>query len=55
MVHSHPSGDAEPSDCDIDVTDKVKKGCSTIGIILADHVIIEESVAYWSFKEHNYI
>ncbi len=49
MVHNHPSGDATPSQADIDMTYQVKDACATVNIKVHDHIVIsKENVA--SFK-----
>ena len=40
LVHNHPSGDVEPSEEDLVVTEKIKEAGQTIGITLLDHIII---------------
>lgn len=40
LVHNHPSGDTEPSQDDINVTNKVKDACQIVGIRVLDHIII---------------
>jgi DNA repair protein RadC len=39
-VHNHPSGDATPSLCDLEITDRLKRAGEIIGIKLLDHIII---------------
>ena len=39
VVHNHPSGDPEPSPCDIDVTDRLFQTGRLVGVPLLDHVI----------------
>lgn len=51
MVHNHPSGNPQPSEEDIRVTQRVKEGFEAIGIALNDHIIIGDNV-YYSFREH---
>ncbi|SEC66776.1 RadC-like JAB domain-containing protein [Tenacibaculum sp. MAR_2009_124] len=46
LVHNHPSGKLVPSQADIDVTNKIKKGCDAIGIRLLDHIIITREKHY---------
>jgi DNA repair protein RadC len=43
MVHNHPSGDAEPSKTDIDMTKEVRAACEKLSIILHDHIIVSKS------------
>ena len=49
MVHNHPSGDAEPSRADIDMTKEVRDACEKLDITLHDHVIVTKG-SFSSFK-----
>lgn len=40
LVHNHPGGDPTPSKQDIEFTEEVEKAAKTLGIKLADHIII---------------
>ena len=40
LVHCHPSGEIQPSNEDIDVTQRVKKAGQILDIPLLDHIII---------------
>lgn len=40
LVHNHPSGNAEPSRADIQITQKIAEAGRLLGIIVHDHVII---------------
>lgn len=40
VAHNHPSGMAEPSNADIDITQRLKKALALIDIRLLDHFII---------------
>lgn len=40
VAHNHPSGELEPSTADIEVTNRIKKAGSLIGIALLDHIIV---------------
>jgi DNA repair protein RadC len=42
FVHNHPSGCAEPSREDMEITTRLKQCCELMGIRLLDHVIIGE-------------
>ncbi len=46
MAHNHPSGNANPSDTDIDITEKVKDALDLFNIKLLDHIILTSSIAY---------
>ena len=50
LAHNHPSGDTHPSQADIRMTDKARKGLSFLGIELPDHIIIGSGAAF-SFQE----
>ena len=51
VAHNHPSGDVSPSDCDIDVTKRLKKCCDLMDLKLEDHIIIGNR-CYLSMKEY---
>lgn len=40
LVHNHPTGDATPSEADIQTTDKLYNAAEMFGITLLDHVVI---------------
>jgi DNA repair protein RadC len=42
VAHNHPSGEARPSDADLNVTSKLREAGRIIGIPLEDHVILGE-------------
>lgn len=50
LVHNHPSGNPVPSECDIELTKRLKDGGELLNICLADHIIIGRG-SYLSFKE----
>ncbi|WAW97794.1 DNA repair protein RadC [Streptococcus gallolyticus] len=50
IVHNHPSGSPEPSENDLQFTQKMKRACEDIGIICLDHIVIEK-YQYYSFRE----
>lgn len=49
IAHNHPSGDTEPSNEDIKVTDRLVECGKILGIEVLDHIIVGEG--YYSFKE----
>lgn len=49
--HNHPSGNVEPSNADINATEKYKKAFKTLGITLLDHIIVTDN-QYYSFEEN---
>lgn len=40
LVHNHPSGSAEPSRADIDITNRIAEAGRLLGVTVHDHVII---------------
>ena len=53
-VHNHPSNDLEPSEEDIEITEKLAKSGKILGIELIDHIIIIKN-DYFSFKRKGMI
>lgn len=54
FIHNHPSGDPEPSTDDLEITDRLCKSCSILGISVLDHIIVAEG-GYFSFKQKQMI
>lgn len=54
LVHNHPSGDPEPSEDDISLTEDLKKAAMLLDFVVLDHVIIGDG-KYVSFHERNLI
>ncbi len=54
VVHNHPSGNAQPSDKDIALTQKLKNASELFDISLLDHVIITDGECY-SFADNGKI
>jgi len=53
IFHNHPSGNPKPSEEDKLITERIKKGCDLLEIILLDHIIITTSGEnFYSFKEN---
>ncbi|MBA6155601.1 DNA repair protein RadC [Tenacibaculum sp. S7007] len=50
VCHNHPSGKLQPSNSDIELTQKIKEAGKTLDIKLLDHLIITEK-AYFSFAD----
>lgn len=50
VAHNHPSGDAVPSDEDVDLTSRLKAAGDLVGVPVLDHVIIAGE-AFYSFSE----
>lgn len=53
IFHTHPSGNVQPSQADIDVTAMLNKVASIIGIDLIDHIIVGDD-KYYSFATDGY-
>lgn len=54
LVHNHPSGEPEPSNEDIVLTNRLVECGKIIGIKIIDHIIIGDGIFY-SFKEEGLI
>jgi len=52
ISHNHPSGNVEPSDADLEITERLKKAGQILGIEIVDHIIIGKAGGkkYFSFK-----
>ena len=55
LVHNHPSGNPNPSGCDVELTKRVKAGFLTLGMQLVDHVIVGADERYYSFADRGMI
>jgi len=56
LVHNHPSGEAEPSPEDINITDQTIRACEVMGIKVLDHIIVGRNQEdYYSFVKHGLI
>lgn len=51
LFHNHPSGNLDPSNADMVLTQKVKESAKLLDIALLDHLIITES-SYYSFADN---
>jgi len=51
LVHNHPSGDAEPSDADIQMTKRIMRLGELLGVNVLDHLIIGNN-SFKSVKEN---
>ena len=54
LVHNHPSGDAEPSKADLEITKRILEAGKILGIDVLDHIIITKTKVF-SFKEKKLI
>lgn len=51
FIHNHPSGNIKPSESDIRLTEKLKKGGELLDIMVIDHIIISKDT-YYSLADH---
>lgn len=51
LAHNHPSGNTEPSEADISLTQKIKQGAAFLDIKLLDHIILTPEESYFSFAD----
>ena len=54
LCHNHPSGNLNPSNADIKLTNAVKDAASLMDIALLDHIIVTDS-SYYSFADDKMI
>jgi DNA repair protein RadC len=54
LAHNHPSGVAEPSAADRDITDQIKRAMQVIGVRVLDHFVIGSNAPV-SFAERGWI
>lgn len=54
LVHNHPSGDATPSEADIDMTQQVSDAAAALGLTLHDHLIVGKGQEL-SFRASGYL
>ncbi len=51
LVHNHPSGDAAPSDEDLEVTGRLTQAAALFDIAVLDHLILTPNTSF-SFRHH---
>jgi DNA repair protein RadC len=52
LVHNHPSGDPDPSQEDLEITEKLMKAGEEVDIEVLDHVIVGKD-GFWAFRPEN--
>lgn len=52
LCHNHPSGNLKTSSADDRLTNKIKEGCSVLGLQLLDHIILTPE-SYYSYVDEN--
>lgn len=50
LFHNHPSGDPNPSEADVEITDRLVKSGELLGITVMDHIIVGDE-DYISLRE----
>jgi DNA repair protein RadC len=55
LLHNHPSGDTEPSEADLEVTNRLEKAGEILGIDLVDHIIFTADGKFFSMKSEKII
>lgn len=53
LIHNHPSGKLDPSQEDIQTTDRLIKAYDLMGIKVLDHIILGPQEQYYSFHEND--
>ena len=51
LSHNHPSGNIQPSQCDIDLTKKINNSGRMLEIKLLDHIIMAPDGKHYSFAD----
>jgi len=54
LLHNHPSGNLQPSQADINITNKINEAGKLLDIQVLDHIILTED-SYFSFQEEGLI
>ncbi len=54
LAHNHPSTNLKPSQADIDITRKLKKGGELLDVTVLDHLILTK-YSYYSFADEGMI
>ena len=54
FVHNHPSGNTEPSQDDIEMTNRLAESAKILGLEIIDHIIVAKT-GFLSFKEKKLI
>ena len=54
LAHNHPSGNLQPSACDIELTKKIKAAGNFMDITVIDHLIVTDE-NYYSFADEGII
>lgn len=52
VAHNHPSGEVQPSQQDITLTQQLAAAGQLLGVALRDHIIVTKT-SYFSFRQHH--
>jgi DNA repair protein RadC len=50
LVHNHPGGDPHPSSQDMELTRRLVRAASDLGVRILDHLVVTDD-AYYSFQQ----
>ncbi len=51
LIHNHPSGEPQPSQDDIEITNRIISACELVGVKVLDHIIIGDNNYFSFFNE----
>lgn len=54
FVHNHPSGNTQPSEEDLQITEKLQTAMNAIDVVVHDHIIIAGET-HFSFADHGLV
>jgi len=49
--HTHPGGEVQPSQDDIDFTGRLKEACEAVGVVLVDHLVLGGTKEWCSMRQ----
>lgn len=52
LIHNHPSGNMKYSREDDVLTDRIKKACDAVSLMLLDHIIIDGDGMFYSYADN---
>ena len=52
LAHNHPSGNPEPSQADLTLTNTLSQALNLVDVRILDHIIIGDQGRWHSFAEH---
>jgi DNA repair protein RadC len=55
VIHSHPSGNPNPSDADDQTTQDLKQAANLLDLVFLDHIIIGIGSSYYSYADNDKI